>query len=159
MILIREFAFASEHYRKALLLRKEVLRDPLGLKFSESDLAPDARDIHVGAFEDGELIGCLILTQIATPLSIATKPTTAPKAMKMRQVAVQPSQQGKGIGKKLALYCEEITARIGAGEIILSARETAIPFYLSLGYEIIGEPFIEVTLQHRKMRKAIQPRL
>jgi ribosomal protein S18 acetylase RimI-like enzyme len=154
-ILIREFSFSSDHYKKALRLRAEVLRDPLGLKFSPDDLAPDARDIHVGAFQGGELIGCLILTQIAPPMSIATKATALPSAMKMRQVAVHPSKQGQGVGKMLALYCEEITTRIGAQEIVLSARETAVPFYLGLGYEIIGEPLIEVTLPHRKMRKLL----
>jgi predicted GNAT family N-acyltransferase len=40
--------------------------------------------------------------------------------------------------------------------IILNARETAVKFYISLGYEIYGEPFVEVTLPHRKMKKTLK---
>jgi predicted GNAT family N-acyltransferase len=40
--------------------------------------------------------------------------------------------------------------------MVLNARDTAIPFYLHLGYELVGEPFVEVGIPHRKMRKALR---
>ena len=40
----------------------------------------------------------------------------------------------------------------GGSEIALHARESAVPFYLALGYGLVGEPFEEVGIPHRKMR-------
>jgi len=37
--------------------------------------------------------------------------------------------------------------------MILSARDTAIPFYERLKYNVEGEPFEEVTIPHRLMAK------
>jgi len=39
--------------------------------------------------------------------------------------------------------------------MLLHARETAVSFYTELGYEVFGEPFVEVTVPHRKMRKTL----
>jgi predicted GNAT family N-acyltransferase len=37
----------------------------------------------------------------------------------------------------------------------LHARSTAVPFYAKLGYECVGDEFIEVTIPHWEMRKAL----
>ena len=37
----------------------------------------------------------------------------------------------------------------------LHARDTAIPFYKKLGYECVGEPFVEVTILHQAMQKRL----
>ena len=73
----------------------------------------------------------------------------------MRQVAVDESYQSKGIGRALVEYCEQVARDEQFTEIILHARETAVAFYLKLGYEVYGEPFIEVGIPHRNMRKFI----
>jgi predicted GNAT family N-acyltransferase len=39
--------------------------------------------------------------------------------------------------------------------MILHARATAVPFYLRLGYTVVGEPFEEVGIPHRGMEKAL----
>ena len=38
----------------------------------------------------------------------------------------------------------------------VSDLEASKTFYTALGYEIFGEPFVEVTLPHRKMRKTLR---
>jgi predicted GNAT family N-acyltransferase len=43
----------------------------------------------------------------------------------------------------------------GKSRIMLHARETAIPFYQKLGYEVTGEPLTEVGLPHRIMEKLL----
>jgi predicted GNAT family N-acyltransferase len=39
--------------------------------------------------------------------------------------------------------------------MVLHARDTAVPFYEALGYEAFDDPFVEVAIPHRKMRKAL----
>ena len=138
---IREIEFGSADHALAIALRKSILRDPLGLAFAKEDLAREAADVHLGAFAGRELVGCLVLTSLPD------------RTIKMRQVAVASSAQGRGVGAKLVRASEEVARRLGCAEIALSARAAAIPFYERLGYEAHGETFIEVTLPHRAMRK------
>jgi predicted GNAT family N-acyltransferase len=39
--------------------------------------------------------------------------------------------------------------------MVLHARETAVPFYLKLGYEVVGGQFEEVGIPHFKMEKKL----
>jgi predicted GNAT family N-acyltransferase len=75
--------------------------------------------------------------------------------VKMRQVAVDPHTQGTGVGRILVEASEAKARELGYAEIELNARETAVPFYLKLGYEVVGETFGEVGLPHKKMRKSL----
>lgn len=140
---IREIKFKSAEYELEIALRKKILRDPLGLKFEQHDLNKEGTDIHLGAFVDGDLRGCLLLT----PFSKTT--------IKMRQVAVDERSQGAGLGRRLVEASEAKARQLGYKEIVLNARDTAVQFYLKLGYEIFGEPFIEVKIPHRAMKKAL----
>jgi hypothetical protein len=75
--------------------------------------------------------------------------------VKMRQVAVSPQVQGKGVGRALVTYSEVVAARIGFQDMVLHAREIAVPFYLKLGYTIVGDRFEEVNIPHFKMTKSL----
>ena len=52
-------------------------------------------------------------------------------------------------------FSEEFARTHGFTFMVLNARETAVPFYLKLNYAIVGEPFEEVTIPHRRMMKAL----
>jgi predicted GNAT family N-acyltransferase len=54
-------------------------------------------------------------------------------------------------------FSEQYAQEHGYSKIYMHARETAVGFYLKLGYEIEGEPFEEVTIAHRSMLKNIGP--
>lgn len=140
---VRLVAFDSEEYRQTVGLRDEVLRAPLGLTFTPEQLAAEADDLHLACFIGGQLAGCLILT----PQDRG--------AIKMRQVAVNPLVQKQGVGTILVRASEQIAAERGYQRMVLHARETAVPFYLRLGYEVTGEPFEEVTVPHRAMFKTL----
>ncbi len=142
-VTVRRIEYGSEDYQAELRLRYEVLRKPLGLEFSEEELALEEGSIHFGAFEGSELLGCLVLT----PLS-ATE-------VRMRQVAVAPGRRGEGIGKRLVRAAENFARQSGYEWIKLNARETAVGFYQSLAYEAYGDPFITITIPHRTMRKRL----
>ncbi len=131
----------TAEYERVVALRRRVLREPLGLDFTSEQLAAEAEDIHLAGFEGDTPVACLILT----PVSEAE--------WKMRQVAVAPERQGEGLGSRLVAYSETVARAAGCSQMTLHARETAVPFYLRAGYEVEGEPFEEVTLTHRKMKK------
>jgi predicted N-acetyltransferase YhbS len=123
-------------------LRRSVLRRPLGLDFNPEQLAAEASQFHLGAWSGSTPLGCLALRQDEG-------------AMRMRQVAVAPEAQGKGIGRLLVLESEAEARRRGASVVMLNARQTAVAFYERLGYSVSGEPFLEVGLPHRKMSKTL----
>ncbi|HMS56412.1 MAG TPA: GNAT family N-acetyltransferase [Fimbriimonadaceae bacterium] len=133
----------SDEYWSTVDLRRRVLRIPLGLDFSETDLAGEVGDGHLAGLEGSAALACLVMT----PKGDGT--------VKMRQVAVDPALQGKGLGRNMVAESERWARAQGFREIVLSARESAVPFYLRLGYAIDGDPFEEVSLPHFLMRKPL----
>ena len=118
------------------------MREPLGFNFDENDLAKEYQDFHIAAYSNSELVGILLL-----------KPTENPEIAKMRQVAVANDWQGKGVGKAMVNFSEAFLKNKSFKKMELHARETAIPFYLSLNYLIVGDLFYEVGIPHKKMVK------
>ena len=119
------------------------MRAPLGIEFSEEDIAAEAEQVHVVARERGEIVGTLLLRGAAEGL------------VHMRQVAVADKKQGRGIGKDLVKFAEALVWAECGDEIFLHARENVIGFYEGLGYEREGDVFIEVGIPHVKMRKRL----
>lgn len=79
------------------------------------------------------------------------------ESRQLRQVAVEPAVHGTGVGRALVTELERIAAEEGAREVVLNARDTAIPFYERLGYIGEGDLFVsELTgIPHRFMRKRL----
>ncbi len=140
-IKIKQIAFGGIEYEKEIDLRYKVLRQPLGLTYTQEQLDAEKDEFHFAAFDGERLVGCLLMKAIDKD------------EIKMRQVAVDESYQGKGVGKALVLFSEKFAAKKGFTVITLHARKTAVPFYEKLGYEIVGDEFIEVTLPHFKMKR------
>ncbi len=139
---VLEIAFATPEYDQTVQLRDKILRKPLGLVFSEEQLAEEFSDFHLAAFtNDWVLRGCLVLTP------------KGDKTLKMRQVAVDEAVQKSGIGRQLVAASEALARRNGFDVMELNARDTAVPFYKKLDYTIVGEPFEEVGIAHVKMMK------
>lgn len=139
----KEIIYGSKEYKATVALRNELLRKPLGLKFSKAQLAREKDDFHLAAFEERELLGCMILT------------LCGPNEVQMRQVAVLEKLQKKGLGKELVAFGEDFARKKGYKKMVLHARDVAVPFYLKLGYRVVGEPFIEVNIPHRYMEKVL----
>lgn len=134
----------STGYWQSLTLRDEVLRKPLNRLFDPADLQKESSDYHVVGFYKGLVVACSIISKVEQGA-----------ALKMRQVAVCQSLQRTGLGKQMVAYCETLAIELGAQRIVLNARESALPFYLALGYEVEGEEFTEVGLPHRRMMKLV----
>jgi predicted GNAT family N-acyltransferase len=141
---VKEIEFGSPEQIESIYLRYKVLREPLGLNFDENDLAKEYQDFHIAAYANGELVGILLL-----------KPIENSEIAKMRQVAVANDWQGKGVGKAMVTFSEAFLKNKSFKKIELHARETAVPFYLSLNYSIVGDLFYEVGIPHKKMVKTL----
>ncbi len=136
--------FASPEYDQSLALRYRVLREPLGLDYSAEQISEEWEHRHFAAFlSSGELVGYLMLE--FQPVGVA----------KMRQVAVLPELQSMGIGSGLVQFSEQWSGEHGISSIKLHARKEAVPFYLKLGYQAVGEEFLEVGIPHYAMQKDI----
>jgi N-acetylglutamate synthase-like GNAT family acetyltransferase len=133
----------TTEYSQMIHLRKEILRKPLGLSFSEEELREEKDDVLMGAFEDDKILGCCLLTKVDD------------KTIRLRQMAVPNSMQGKGIGKALLIFAENIARDLGYKTIIMHARKTATGFYEKFGYAISGSEFVEVSLPHFVMEKSL----
>jgi len=140
-----EIVYGSDLHRKELSLRDEVLRKPLGLKMPET-VQEEASCRHFGLLEGDGLLACLM----AVP--------AGPKSVKIRQMAVAPPHQGKGLGRKLMEYAEDELRAAGIEHFHLHARDHAVGFYQKLGYTSAGDPFVEVGIPHLRMEKRIHSR-
>ena len=143
MALVKIFAHNTPEYRQALALRDKVLRQPLGLKFTEAELKKDEHDTHMGLFEGDEVLACLTLTRCEN------------NRMKVRQVATAEHAQGKGLGRQLSEAAEKYCLDNGYHTVFCHARKVAAPFYEKLGYHIVGAEFTEVGIPHFLMEKKL----
>ena len=124
-------------------LRYQVLRKPLGLGFTKEDLDAEKNEILIGCFEDDKLEGCCILTQ------------TDPKTVRLRQMVVTAGLQGKGIGRVLMSFAENIARDRRYRRLTMHARKSAVGFYEKNGYKICSPEFEEVTIPHFEMEKEL----
>lgn len=144
-MMTKEITFNSDEYTESLKLRSDILRVPLGKKLSAADTFGEENQLHFGCFSGDHLKGCIV-----------AKPTENKLQVKMRQMAVATPFQGKGVGKRLILDFEAFLTASGVEEVVLSARETARIFYEKLGYDAVGEPYLEQGIEHIKMQKNIK---
>ncbi len=135
--------YGSKEYQQMLNLRNDILRKPLGLKFNTDELEQEKDEILIGAFEDEKMLGCCMLVK------------EDEKSCRLRQMAVLNNLQGKGIGKALMIFAENIARDRGFKKITMHARKTALGFYERLGYNKQGEEFKEVTIPHFVMEKLL----
>jgi ribosomal protein S18 acetylase RimI-like enzyme len=142
---LREMAWGTPDYDASVVLRSHVLRQPLGLYPGPEERPAEAKLRHLGAFDGDRLVGCLMLED------------KGEGRVKMRQVAVDFEHQRRGIGSKLVAFSEQVAREAGFREMVLNARETAVPFYERHGYEKHGAPFTEVTVTHFAMSKSLAP--
>ncbi|MBK7763726.1 MAG: GNAT family N-acetyltransferase [Bacteroidetes bacterium] len=133
----------STYYPQVLDLRQRVLRAPLGLNLFDEDLAAEHDQYTLVARQHEKIIACLMLKMIE------------PSIIKLRQMAVDETQQGKGIGSLLMGYAENFCKLNGYQLIELHARKSAIQFYIKLNYQLIGNEFEEVGVPHYRMEKRL----
>jgi GNAT superfamily N-acetyltransferase len=140
----REIAFGSREYGLECRLREEVLRRPLGLPLSEEDLAGEEHQLHFGLFApDEDLVACVVAVRLS--------PTDA----RVRQMAVSPRHQRKGLGRRMIGKLEANLRARGFRKLVLNARTSAAGFYEKLGYAALGDEYVDTKGPHVRMTKAV----
>ncbi|MBL0181454.1 MAG: GNAT family N-acetyltransferase [Chitinophagaceae bacterium] len=138
---LKQIDHGTKEYQQMVKLRNDILRQPLGLSFTEDELAKEKEDILIGAFDDDEMLACCMLTK------------TDNNCLRLRQMAVQNNLQGKGIGASMMNFAETVARDKGFKKLVMHARKTALGFYEKLGYRVVGDEFTEVTIPHYVMEK------
>jgi GNAT superfamily N-acetyltransferase len=141
---LKQIDHGSKEYQQMVALRYEIMRKPLGLSFSAEELAKEKNDLLIGAFDEEEMTGCCILTDISNG------------NVKLRQMAVLKNMQGKGIGETIIQFAENIARDKGYSTLTMHARDTAIGFYEKFGYKVEGEEFMEINIPHHIMKKKLR---
>ena len=141
---LKQIDYGTPEYDTMLRLRYDLLRKPLGLSFDPKELEKEKDDVLIGAFEDEKMLGCCLLTRVDS------------KTLRLRQMAVYNNLQGKGIGRALMIFAENIARDMGYEILMMHARVTAIGFYEKLGYVKKDGQFIEITIPHVIMEKRLR---
>jgi GNAT superfamily N-acetyltransferase len=74
----------------------------------------------------------------------------------VRDMAVQPQHQGKGLGVAVLRALEDAAAKQGHTTLVLEARENAMGFYTRAGYEIVAKTHLLFgSVQHWRMQRML----
>jgi GNAT superfamily N-acetyltransferase len=133
----------SNEYRQMVKLRDDILRKPLGLGFTPQELEKEKDNMLIGAFEDDDMLGCCMLVE------------ENPETVRLRQMAVLNDLQGKGIGRALMNFAENLGRDRGYRIMSMHARKNAVGFYEKMGYKVTSDEFTEITIPHFVMEKKL----
>ena len=135
---------AAELY-ELLRLRQSIFVVEQGSAYPDLD-GLDQSAWHLAARLESELIGYLRLTAIPGP----------PPMIRIGRVAVSPSLRRGGLGRMLMeqalILCRE---RFPLQAIALGAQVPLVPFYESVGFAAISEPYDDFGVAHVEM--VLQP--
>ena len=124
------------------MFRWEILRKPLGMsKDSLSDSIED-KSFHLMGIDDEEKV-----------IASGRVHFNCENEAQIRYMAVDDSFKRKGVGTEIVKELENYAQSKGANIMVLNARENAISFYLSLGYEEVGPYQSDTGIPHKTMKK------
>lgn len=108
-------------------LRYEVLRQPWqqpeGSERADDDAAPTTTH-------------ALLLAPQGYAAGVGRLHPSGPGQGQVRFMAVHPAWQGRGVGRQVLEHLEKAARTQGLQEVVLHAREQAVPFYQRLGYAV-----------------------
>lgn len=135
----------EEEFRLYYDLRWRVLREPW-TQARESAQDEHERDaFHIMALQKGKLL-----------VGVGRLHFNSPDEAQVRYMAVEQPHTGRGIGSLVLEALEENARRRGARQIVLNARESAVPFYTRHGYAVIDKTStLFESLIHWHMRKEL----
>lgn len=80
----------------------------------------------------------------------------SPREGQIRYMAVDPGFRNMRLGAAIIYELETLATEAGATQVILQARENAVEFYSSCGYEVLAKTFLLYdTIQHYLMAKRL----
>jgi|TARA_B100000902_G_scaffold42419_1_gene50193 predicted GNAT family N-acyltransferase len=134
----------KEEWDSYLLFRWEILRKPLGM--SKDSLADSIED------ESFHLMG---IDEQKNVIASGRVHFNSENEAQIRYMAVDENFKRKGVGTKIVKELENYALSKGMVSMILNARENAISFYLSLGYQEVGPYQSDTGIPHKTMKKRL----
>lgn len=134
----------KEEWDSYLLFRWEILRKPLGM--SKDSLADSIED------ESFHLMG---IDEQKNVIASGRVHFNSENEAQIRYMAVDENFKRKGVGTKIVKELENYALSKGMVSMILNARENAISFYLSLGYQEVGPYQSDTGIPHKTMKKEL----
>ncbi|RSK37213.1 GNAT family N-acetyltransferase [Hymenobacter metallilatus] len=128
-------------------LRYTVLRQPWqqppGSERAPDDAAPTTTH-------------ALLLAPEGYALGVGRLHPSGPGQGQLRFMAVHPAWQGRGVGRQVLEYLEAAAWQQGLTELLLHARQAAVPFYARLGYTVVAPSHtLFGSIPHFLMRKEL----
>lgn len=125
------------------MFRWEVLRKPLGMtKESLSDSIED-KSFHLMGIDAEKNV-----------IASGRVHFNSENEAQIRYMAVDDRFKRRGIGSEIVDKLERYATSKGAEIMVLNAREEAISFYSSLGYEEVCPYHSDTGIPHKTMRKS-----
>ncbi len=135
----------EDDFRTYFELRYEILRRPWGQPFSS--VKDDLEDTAMHA---------MILDEKGIVAGVCRMQFNNKDEAQLRFMAIRADLQGKGHGKLLLTYFEELASRHNKKRIVLQAREAAVGFYRRNGYMLKEQTqLLWGVIQHYRMEKVL----
>jgi len=136
----------SDEFKIYYNLRYEVLRKPWGQPPGSERDEREETSIH----------RMIIDNKTGNALAVGRLQFNSTHEAQIRFMAVADDLQGKGMGSQIISALENVAREKGLLRIILSARENALQFYKSNGYEIVKKTHLLFgEIQHWLMEKEL----
>lgn len=132
----------SSVYKDALAFRKEVFIMEQGVSL----------ELEVGG-EKGPLYFTGYLAEI--PVATARVFEEAPGVWHIQRVAVKKAHRGQGLARELLTSIEASAREHEINTLTLGAQDQAQTFYKKLGYQVVGEGFMDAGIAHHRMDKEL----
>jgi GNAT superfamily N-acetyltransferase len=133
----------AAYYRLRYTVLREPWGQPEGTERADDDQAPTTTH-------------ALLLAPDGQALGVGRLHPSGLRQGQVRFMAVSPEAQGQGIGRQVLEYLEAAARRQHLTEIVLHAREQAVPFYERLGYGVIAPSHtLFGTVPHFLMSKSL----
>lgn len=107
-----------------------------------AEIEMDDRDrhcVHVLAYDDARA-------------AVGTGRIDLAKGGKIGRVAVLAEARRTGVGTALMSELHALAKRAALASVWCNAQQSAVPFYLRLGYRVTSEPFAEAGIEHVRMQ-------
>ncbi|TGD81523.1 GNAT family N-acetyltransferase [Hymenobacter wooponensis] len=129
------------YYRLRYTVLRQPWDQPEGSERADDDAAPTTTH-------------ALLLAPDGQALGVGRLHPSGARQGQVRFMAVHPQAQGQGVGRQVLEYLEAAARQQGLREVVLHAREQAVPFYERLGYAVVAPSHtLFGTVPHFLMRK------
>ena len=136
-------AETPEEIEAVKALRLRVFVDEQGVPAEEEIDDLDATATHAVALLDGVVVG--------TGRMYGAETGTA----HVGRMAVDADHRRRGVGGRVLTLLEDQARLDGAANVVLDAQAYVKAFYERHGYAAVGDPFLEVNIEHVRMVKRL----